>query len=90
MFARVGTITGDHVKEVIDFLRKAIPPKAKEMKAAYVLKDDKAGKVMTITLWETKEALDATADSADKILKEVSNITGVFPVVEVFEVGLEF
>jgi hypothetical protein len=89
MFARVSELGGDHVKEVIDFLKDANPPGLEKMKGGYVLADLENKRVVTITLWETRKDLEDSLPAARKVLEEASHITGIAPVIGLFEVAAE-
>lgn len=56
---------------------------------AYLLVDRKTGKAMTITLWESEEALRATADRANPLRDRISEAFGASEPasVEIYEVG---
>jgi uncharacterized protein YuzE len=91
MFARVSTISGQEkqIKKVVSSIEDANPTGLEEMKGGYILIDNKAGKVMTITLWETREALEASMPVAKQVLGDAAAAIGVSPVIEVFEVASE-
>ncbi|MGM0366346.1 MAG: antibiotic biosynthesis monooxygenase family protein [Actinomycetota bacterium] len=88
MFARISTLGGNHVKEVVKFFKEANPPGLEGMKGGYVLAKENE-KVITITLWESREAVEASLPAAKKILEEASHITGVAPKIEIYEVAME-
>lgn len=90
MFARVSTIQGspDQAEKAIGGL---VLPEVQEVagfKGAYALLDRKSGKVMLITLWETEEAMQSTAESANQLRREIAKDAGATapPMVEVYEV----
>jgi hypothetical protein len=89
MYARVGKIPGNHVEQVLEFLKKAPNDGLEETKGVYVLVDEKKAKTMTITLWETKEKAEASLPAAKKIFKEIEKITGMPVEVEHFEVAFQ-
>ncbi|MDW7740237.1 MAG: hypothetical protein SCJ97_09315 [Bacillota bacterium] len=89
MYARVGKIPGNHVKQVLELLNEVEKEELKEMKGVYVLVDEKKEKLMTITLWESKEDLKASLPAAKEVFKEVEKITGWPVEVEHFEVALQ-
>lgn len=76
MYARVSVIPGNQTEQVIDFLNNASDYEDGEMKGAYIMVDEKKQKVLTITLWETKEQAEASRPEARLILKELEKITG--------------
>lgn len=95
MFARVSTIQGVPAQSErgVQGFRNAILPAAKQMagfKGAYLLADSTSGKMVGITLWETREALDASASAADRLRTEGQQSAGatVPPTVEVYEVAV--
>jgi len=88
MFARVSTLGGNHVKEVVKFLKETNPPGLEEMKGGYILAKENE-KVLTITLWESREAVEASLPAAKKVLDEASRITGIAPKIEVYEVAMK-
>jgi heme-degrading monooxygenase HmoA len=65
MFARVITAqTGaEGVGPVVDLAERQLPAARQRpgFQGFYVLTDEETGKVMTISLWETREQLDAVA-----------------------------
>ncbi len=87
MYARVSTIPGNHVKQVLEYLDSISDEGFEEMKGSFVLADEKKEKVMTITLWESKEKAEATLPAAKEILKGVEKITGWPVVIEMYEVA---
>ena len=88
MHARVITFPGNHVKEVVDFLNNVDVKDFKEAKSFYVLADPNNEKTMTVTLWETKEALEASKPAAEKIANQIAkDITGMPPQIEAYEVA---
>jgi len=88
MHARVITFPGNHVKEVVDFLNNVDEKDFKEAKGFYVLADPNNEKTMTVTLWETKEALEASKPAAEKIANQIAkDITGMPPQIEAYEVA---
>ncbi|MBE0481599.1 MAG: hypothetical protein IBX68_11555 [Dehalococcoidia bacterium] len=95
MFARVSTIVGrpDRVDDAARYLGEEMRPTGlEEMKGAYLLANRKSGKLLTITLWETEEAVDASASAARGVRDEAARIAGADPsTVEVdkYEVTLQ-
>jgi heme-degrading monooxygenase HmoA len=68
MYARVSTYTGDPDKLVEGFQGateglKQLPGQA----GAYFCVDRENGKALTMTLWETEEALDASVEGANQL-----------------------
>jgi len=88
MHARVITFPGNHVKEVVEFLNNLDEKGFEEVKGSYVLADPNNEKTMTVTLWETREALEASMPAAEKVAKQIAkDITGMPPKIEVYEVA---
>lgn len=87
MYARVNTIPGNHVKQVLEYLDNVSDKGFEEMKGSFVLVDEKKEKVMTITLWESKEKAEATLPVVKEILKGVEKITGWPVETEMYEVA---
>lgn len=88
MFARVSTILGKsgQLEQVANSIKDANPPGLEEIKNAYLLVDNKAGKLITITLWETREAVEKSMPVAKQVLEEAASTIGSSPDIEVFEV----
>ncbi len=76
MYARVSTIPGNHVEQVLEHLKNASNEGFEEMKATYFLVDEKKERTITISFWETKEKAEASLPAAQKIFKEIEKITG--------------
>ncbi len=88
MHARVITFPGNHVKEVVKFLNNLDKKGFKEAKGSYVLADPNNEKTMTVTLWDTKDALDASMPAAEEVANQIAkDITGMPPKIEVYEVA---
>jgi len=88
MHARVITFPGDHVKEVVEFLKNIDDKDLEKVQGAYVLADPNNQKTMTVTLWETQETLEASMPAAEKVAHQIAkDITGMPPKIEVYEVA---
>ncbi len=88
MYARVITFTGNHVKEVVAFLNNVDVKDFEGAKGFYVLADLNNEKTMTVTLWETKETMEASKPAAEKVANQIAkDITGMPPQIEVYEVA---
>lgn len=87
MYARVNTIPGNHVEQVLEHLNNASKEGLEEAKGGYYLVDEKKQKLMTITFWETKEKAEASLPAAKNILKGVEKITGWPVETEHYEVA---
>lgn len=93
MFARVTTTTGQAKKDdVVRVLRERVIPGAEGMqgfKGAYWLLDEKAGKGIALTLWDSEEALRASAGPVGQLRTQSVDELGVkVESVESFEVIL--
>lgn len=90
MFARVSRIQGSPAQAE----KAAAGPTPSEIqrlagyRGAYVLLDRMNGKVMIMTLWETEEAMQASAEVANRIRRQTAEEAGATapPVVEMYEV----
>ena len=90
MFARVSRYHGDpgKVKEVFTAPSPAELGQTPGYLGAYVLVDEKSGKAITITLWETEEAMHDSIALADRLRQEASDQAGgkEKPTDEMYEV----
>jgi heme-degrading monooxygenase HmoA len=92
MFARVSTYHGkpESVNRGIQASKEM--REVEQMQGfvrAYLLVDRKTGKAMTMTLWESEEAVRATSDSSNPLRDRISQAFGASgpASVEVYEVG---
>ena len=94
MFARVSTFTGtsDELDEAIRQVRENVLPQTEQLdgfKGAYMLVDRQNGKSLSVTLWESEEAMSASEEAADSLRSEVADALGTQMVgVERYEVAL--
>ena len=91
MFARVGTYDqgGDEVVEGFQGQTDALR-QLDGFKGAYFLVDREGGKAMTVTLWESREALEASAERAKQMRSEATGQAGASTVsVDTYEVAIE-
>jgi len=93
MFARVSTtqVAPGRVDAVISYFQDAIPTTLEGMKGGFVLVDRSRGKVMTISLWETKDAMKAAAQIANEIRAKAAE-TGASEMpwqVDAYEVAVQ-
>jgi heme-degrading monooxygenase HmoA len=92
MFARVSTYQGDpgRIDEGLDNLRENIVPRAQQMdgfKGIYFLHDRESGKALSITLWESEEAMHASEEAANRLREEAAEASGeTIESVERYEV----
>ncbi len=94
MFARVSTYTGtsDELDEAIRQVRENTLPKLKQLdgyKGAYFLVDRQNGKSLSVTLWESEEAMSTSEEAANSLRTEVADALGTQMVgVERYEVAI--
>ena len=93
MFARVSTYTGtsDELDEAIRQVRENTLPKLMQLdgyKGAYFLVDRQNGKSLSVTLWESEEAMSTSEEAANSLRSEVADALGTQMVgVERYEVA---
>ena len=91
MHARVSTYQGDADELVkgFDSVTGALE-KLDGFSKAYFLVDRAGGKGMSITLWESEDALQASVERANQMREEASEQAGAsIESVDHYEVGLE-
>ena len=94
MFARVSTYTGtsDEIDEAIRQVRENTLPKLEQLdgyKGAYFLVDRQNGKSLSVTLWESEEAMSTSEEAANSLRSEVADALGTQMVgVERYEVAV--
>jgi len=95
MHARVSTLQGstDQIDEGIDRIRDMTVPAVKEVdgfKGILSLIDRQTGKSLTVTLWESEGALQASEEEANRIRREAAGNLGATaePIVDRYEVAL--
>jgi heme-degrading monooxygenase HmoA len=94
MFARVSNYQGppNQVDEGIRTAREQILPRAAELdgyKGAYFLVDRQSGRSVSITLWESEEAMRASEEAANQLRSESAQASGGEIVsVERYEVAI--
>ena len=95
MYARVSMIQGstDQIDEGIDRIRDTTVPAVKEIdgfKGIVSLVDRQTGKGLTVTLWESEGALQASEEEANRLRREAAGNLGATgePIVERYEVAL--
>jgi heme-degrading monooxygenase HmoA len=93
--ARVSTIQGstDQIDEGIDRIRDTTLPAVKEIdgfKGILSLVDRQTGKGLTVTFWESEEALRASEEEANRLRREAAVKLGSTgePTVERYELAL--
>ncbi len=94
MFARVSTLQGpaSEVDEGIRYVRENVLPRAAQMdgyKGAYLLVDRQSGESVSVTLWESEEALRASEEAADRLRGDAAGSLGAeIASVKRYEVAL--
>jgi heme-degrading monooxygenase HmoA len=90
MFARVSTYRGDGDRLLQGFAEVTGPLEAIDGFArAYFMVDRAGGKGMSITVWESEEALNASAAKADELRSQGAEAGGAtIESVEHYEIGL--
>ena len=91
MFARIGTWHGspEALENWVAHAGEVVKPKVQQhpgLEAAYWLVDREGGKGLTITFWESEEAMDATEAFRSQSQVQTSDTTGAEVTTERFEV----
>lgn len=90
MFARVSRYHGEpgKVKEAFSTSHPPELDKAPGFLGVYSLVDEKGGKAITITLWETEKAMHDSIELANRLRQEASDEAGgkEKPTYEMYEV----
>jgi heme-degrading monooxygenase HmoA len=90
MFARVSTYQGDTERLLEGFRRTTEPLSQLEgFERAYLLTNAAEGRAMTVTVWESQVAMDASADWASKAREHATHDSGAdVESVNSYEVAL--
>ena len=90
MFARVSTYTGDGDRLLQGFADVTAPLEAIDgFSHAYFMVDRDSGKGMSITVWESEDALTASAAKADELRSRGAAAGGAqIDSVQHYEIGL--
>jgi heme-degrading monooxygenase HmoA len=90
MFARVSTYRGDGDRLLQGFAEVTGPLEAIDgFSRAYFMVDRENGKGMSITVWESEEALNASAARADELRDQGAQAGGAqIESVENYEIGM--
>ncbi len=94
MWARVSTYDEpvDGIDEGIDYVNREIMPKLRQtagFKGLYALADRSTGKTLSISLWESEDALRASEEAANRMRRDSTDAArGEILDVERFEVTL--
>lgn len=95
MFARVSTISGNpqDITKLVTHLRDNVLPSARQLPGfmgVLTLADRSSGKTLSVTLWESEEAMKDSEEAAKKIRQDaVSALGEEILSVERFEVVLD-
>jgi heme-degrading monooxygenase HmoA len=91
MFARVSTYRAGEADKLLEGFQSVTEPlqQIDGFSHAYFLVDRASGKAMSITMWESEQALSASAARADELRKQGTETGGgSIESVEQFEIGL--
>jgi heme-degrading monooxygenase HmoA len=94
VLARVTTYRGDpgQIDEGLDYARESILPRVRQIdgfEEVYYLVNRESGKALTITLWETEEAMRASEEEANRLRSEsAESARATVQDVERYEVGI--
>ena len=91
MFARVSTYRGADADRLLEGFQSVTEPleQMDGFSHAYFLVDRDSGKGMSITVWESEQALSASAAKADELRKRGSETGGgSIESVEQYEIGM--
>jgi heme-degrading monooxygenase HmoA len=82
MYARVTTFEGmmaDHVDEAVRVAREQFIPAAQQsggFEGMYILADRESGKALSVALWSSREALQASEEEANRSREEAAHDAG--------------
>jgi heme-degrading monooxygenase HmoA len=94
MFARVSTYQGSpqQIDEGLDHARRNILPRVRAVdgfEGVYYLVDRQSGRALSITLWESEEAMRASEEEANRLRGESAEAAGAtVEGVERYEVAI--
>jgi heme-degrading monooxygenase HmoA len=90
MFARVSTYRGDGDRLLKGFAEVTGPLEEIDgFSHAYFMVDRESGKGMSITIWDSEEALEASAAKADELRSQGAQAGGAqIESVEHYEIGM--
>lgn len=94
MYGRITRLEGspEQIEEGTEYIRQTILPAARRIegfRGVLNLADREGGKGLTITLWETEEAMRASEEAADRLRGEAAEALGARIVgVERYEVTI--
>jgi heme-degrading monooxygenase HmoA len=90
MFARVSTYQGE-IERLLEGFRRTTDPlvQLEGFQRAYFLTDSTVGRALSITLWDSQAAVEASADWADKAREHATHDSGAtVESVHTYEVAL--
>ena len=90
MFARVSSYQGE-IERLLDGFRRTTEPlmRLDGFERAYFLTDSEAGRALTITLWDSQAAMEASADWASKAREHAAHdSSATIESVRSYEVAL--
>ena len=93
MWARVSRLMGsrEQIDDLLRNVRETVIPALKQMagfQGAYFLVDRSSGASMSVTLWESEDALQASEEAANKLRGDAAQAAAAgTPVVERYEVA---
>jgi heme-degrading monooxygenase HmoA len=94
MFARVSRYRGDpgQIDEGLNYARESILPRVQQVdgfEGVYYFVDRESGKALTVTLWESEEAMRASEEEANRLRSESAEAaTATVEDVERYEVAI--
>jgi heme-degrading monooxygenase HmoA len=94
VFARVSTYQGDpgQIDAGLSYARENILPRVQQVdgfEGVYYLVDRESGKALSITLWESEEAMRASEEAADRLRGESAEAaSATVESVERYEVAI--
>ena len=92
MYARATTLRAapEHVQEAIVHYQEGIPSirEISGNRGAFLLVDRSAGKGISVTLWESDEAMQASRKRADELRQQAQEPGGEIDPVDEFEVAV--
>jgi heme-degrading monooxygenase HmoA len=91
MFARVSTFRADDADKLLEGFQSVTDPleQMDGFSHAYFLVDRGSGKAMSITIWDSQDALEASVAKADELRKQGAETGGgTIESVDHYEIGL--
>jgi heme-degrading monooxygenase HmoA len=94
MVARVSRFEGqsaDRTEQGIEMFREQVLPAARQMdgfEGALLLVDPSTSAAMSITLWESEEAMSASEEAANRLRSEAGERIGSQATVERYEIAV--